>query len=98
MAPCGLSRKDKDICYLKAVPVRPPRPFSCSNRQKARKQLPETRPKPDNPRTQTGRTSSVPRVRRSFMDPDGAKPDPGLEQFRPYLDLLVRRQVDGRFR
>src|SRR5205823_3224539 len=23
---------------------------------------------------------------------------PGLEQFRPYLDLLVRRQLDGRFR
>jgi RNA polymerase sigma-70 factor (ECF subfamily) len=30
------------------------------------------------------------------MDQEMAKPDPGLEKFRPYLDLLVRRQVDAR--
>jgi RNA polymerase sigma-70 factor, ECF subfamily len=30
------------------------------------------------------------------MKPDAAQPDPGLEKYRTYLDLLVRRQVDGR--
>jgi RNA polymerase sigma-70 factor (ECF subfamily) len=32
------------------------------------------------------------------MDPDAAKPDPGLEQFRPYLDFLVRHQLDDRLK
>jgi RNA polymerase sigma-70 factor (ECF subfamily) len=32
------------------------------------------------------------------MDQDAAQPGQGLEQFRPYLDLLVRRRIDGRLR
>ena len=32
------------------------------------------------------------------MGPDAAKPDPGLEPFRPYLEVLVRHRLDGRFR
>jgi hypothetical protein len=32
------------------------------------------------------------------MDPDAAKPDPGLEQFRPYFDFLVRHRLDDRLK
>ena len=35
--------------------------------------------------------------RGDVMDQDAAKPDQGLEKFRPYLDLLVRHRLDGRF-
>jgi RNA polymerase sigma-70 factor (ECF subfamily) len=32
------------------------------------------------------------------MDQDLARTDPGLERFRAYLDLLVRRRLDGRLK
>jgi RNA polymerase sigma-70 factor (ECF subfamily) len=34
---------------------------------------------------------------RSHMNPDPAEPTQGLENFRPYLALLVRRRLDDRF-
>jgi len=32
------------------------------------------------------------------MEPDAAEPDPGLEKFRAYLDLLVRHRLDDRLK